>query len=104
MTTSEVLDALDAAIREAPLEERGGIVVQLATRLAQLGAGLAVPSANGKKDPNPEAEPELLTPPEAAGIFKVAPPWFNRGPQGQAFPRQEPPGHRRDHTSGLQSP
>ena len=96
MTTSEVLDALDAAIREAPLEERGGIVVQLATRLAQLGAGLAVPSANGKKDPNPEAEPEWLTPLEAAAIFKVTPRWLNRATKGKAFRRQEPEGQRND--------
>jgi hypothetical protein len=41
---SPALEALDRLIAESAPEERAGLVVQLAARLAQLGAGLTVPS------------------------------------------------------------
>jgi hypothetical protein len=41
VTRAEVFEALDAVIADAGADEKAGLVVQLAARLAQVGAGLA---------------------------------------------------------------
>ncbi len=55
-----IFDQLDEAIRVAPPEERPGLVVALAARLAQLGAGLAAPTSSGNGRPA-EADENLST-------------------------------------------
>jgi hypothetical protein len=72
MTLPEVFLALDEAIRESPSEARAGLVVQLAARLAALGAILAVPPPAGNGRPTEHREP-LLTYQEAAHLLRCSP-------------------------------
>jgi excisionase family DNA binding protein len=71
MTTAETLAELDRAIQAATPEERHGLIVALAARLAVLGAGMAIP--NGNKSSALEPEPLVLTYPEAAAMLRVSP-------------------------------
>jgi hypothetical protein len=65
-----LLDALDQAIAEATAEDRPGLIVALAARLAQLGAGLTVPTANGNDRSTEDAE-RWLSPEQAAELAKL---------------------------------
>ncbi len=113
MTLPEVFAALDRAIATTAAQGLPALLGRLAeanARLAREVPAEALPrlraalteadsialsrlttpthnAANG--DPNPEAEPEWLTPPEAAAIFKVTPRWLNRATKGRGFRRQE---------------
>lgn len=82
-----VFAALDQAIAEAPFEARPGMVVALAARLAQLGAGMAaqvpaqvVPAASSE---------ELLTPTQAIDAIggHVSAKWLYRHTRGLKFRR-----------------
>jgi excisionase family DNA binding protein len=64
MSVTEVLVELDRLIAGSVAEDRPGLVVALAARLAQLGAGLAAP-AQGPQDPTEERD-RLLTMPAVA--------------------------------------
>ena len=66
MTNAEALAALDVAIAAAPPEERPGLVVQLAARLAALGAGMATTAGNGH-----EAAKVWIKPEQAAKIAGI---------------------------------
>ena len=54
MTALELLAELDRAIAQAAPEERPGLVVALAARLATLGAGLTAPQPNGNAPEPPD--------------------------------------------------
>jgi len=64
MTAEAIFAALDEAVRHAAPEERARLVVQLAARLAQLGAGLTAP-------PSAVPEDRLLDMPEVARILAI---------------------------------
>lgn len=66
----DTLAALDVAIQNAAPEERAGLVVQLAARLATLGASLAASTGRGAQPVREEAE-RLLTPEQAAEVAAV---------------------------------
>ncbi len=65
MTAHDALGGLDAAIQDAAPEERPGLVVALAARLAQLGAGLSANGVAPRQPAEPEAGEQLLTPEQA---------------------------------------
>lgn len=65
MSPVDVWSALDTLLAGAGPAERAGYVVQLAARLATLGAGLTT----GHDEPTPAAAPDrLITPDEAAAL------------------------------------
>jgi hypothetical protein len=69
MTTGEALTVLDQAIFRAAPEDRPGLVVALAARLAALGAALVVPQENGQAE---GVEPDRwLSLPEVARLLDV---------------------------------
>jgi hypothetical protein len=72
MMHGEILEHLDRLIAEADSEDRPALVVALAARLAQLGAGMAAPKAEAAQ-PGEEYErlDDWVTPAEAAAIAKV---------------------------------
>jgi hypothetical protein len=81
---------LDRLIAESAPEDRPALVVQLAARLAQLGAVLAIP-AQASDQRRAESAPEgsrggkLLTAQEAASIAGVSPRWLRRHTKGLRF-------------------
>lgn len=90
MTVPEaVFAALDRAIAEAPSEARPGMVVALAARLAQLGAGMVAPDSDEPVPLAAELSEQLLTPAQAVEAIggKVSTKWLYRHTKGLRFRR-----------------
>jgi hypothetical protein len=90
MTVPEaVFAALDQAIAAAPSEARPGIVVALAARMAQLGAGMVAPNRDEPVPLPAEPSEQLLTPEQAIGAVggNVSLKWLYRHTKGLRFRR-----------------
>jgi hypothetical protein len=90
MTAAEaVFAALDQAIAQAPSEARPGMVVALAARLAQLGAGMAAPNSDARVPVAAEPSEQLLTPEQAVEAVggHVSMKWLYRHTRGLKFRR-----------------
>ena len=72
MSPAEVLGSLDNLIAQAPPEDRPGLIVALAARLAQLGAGLV------KLAPTSEDANTNLSAVEAARRLGLSKDWLYR--------------------------
>jgi hypothetical protein len=70
----ELLTELDRLIEAAPVHERPGLVVALAARLAQLGAGLVL----ARPAPGPESPDVNVPAKEAARRLGVSVDWLYR--------------------------
>lgn len=83
-----IFAALDQAIALAPSAARPGMVVALAARLAQLGAGMATPDNREPAPPLAAHSEELLTPAQAIeAIGGVSTKWLYRHTRGLKFRR-----------------
>jgi hypothetical protein len=87
----DVLAALDRAIASTAPVDRPGLMVALATRLAQLGVALAVPATTGNVGPSPPQagmDDRLLSPEQAAEVLGgVSAKWVLRHTKGLRFRR-----------------
>jgi hypothetical protein len=89
MTITALFAELDAAIAAASPGERPAMVVQLAARVATLGAALAVLGTPGDEGVALGAEEVILTPAEAVAAIggNVSIKWLYRHTQGLKFRR-----------------
>ena len=84
MSKAEILAELDRLIGEAQAEERPALVVELAARVASLGAGLTATTRIVLPQREHE-EKRLLTAQEAAALAGVTPRWLLRHTRGLRF-------------------
>jgi excisionase family DNA binding protein len=81
---SSVLEALDWLIAESAPEERPALVVQLAARLAQLGAGLVAPTR--MREPDEDPPDRNLSAQETARRLGVSLPFLYRRAKAGEYP------------------